>query len=108
LHVAGENLEDLCFDAQQAAETAIKAVFICRRERFPFIHDLDDLLQRLERNGFKISKYVREAHKISRFAVVTRYPDRVGPVTRREYRRAVRIATGVLVWAERYVDRNGR
>jgi hypothetical protein len=37
-------LEDLCFDAQQAAEKAIKAVFIRRGERFPFVHDLDDLL----------------------------------------------------------------
>jgi hypothetical protein len=28
-------LEDLCFDAQQAAEKAIKAIFICRGEAFP-------------------------------------------------------------------------
>jgi HEPN domain-containing protein len=29
-------LEDLCFDAQQAAEKAIKAVFIAPGERFPY------------------------------------------------------------------------
>jgi HEPN domain-containing protein len=105
--VPGGYLEDLCFDAQQAAEKAIKALFICRRERFPYIHDLEDLLRLLERNSLKIPKYVREARRLSRFAVVTRYPDRVGPVTRREYRRAVRIATAVLGWAERYVARYG-
>jgi HEPN domain-containing protein len=34
---------DLCFDAQQAAEKAIKAVFIHRGEAFPFSHDLERL-----------------------------------------------------------------
>ena len=29
------DLEDLCFDAQQAAEKAVKAVFIHRGESFP-------------------------------------------------------------------------
>ena len=29
---------DICFDAQQAAEKAIKAVFIHRGETFPFSH----------------------------------------------------------------------
>ena len=33
-------LEDLCFDAQQAAEKAIKAVLIKRGIAFPYIHDL--------------------------------------------------------------------
>ena len=98
-------LEDLCFDAQQAAEKAIKAVFIHRGEYFPFIHDLRQLLDLLERNGLKIPKYVRQAEHLSAFAVVTRYPGLVGPVGRRQYRRAVRLATAVLRWAERQVGR---
>jgi len=97
--------EDLCFDAQQAAEKAIKAVFIRRGERFPFIHDLDELLRRLESNGLKIPKYVREADELTRFAFRTRYPGLDAPVTKRTYRRAVRIATGVVRWAERQVLR---
>jgi HEPN domain-containing protein len=32
-------LEDLCFDAQQAAEKAIKAVYICRSLVFRYTHD---------------------------------------------------------------------
>jgi HEPN domain-containing protein len=75
-------LEDLCFDAQQAAEKAIKAVFVARGEHFPFIHDLEQLLQLLERNGLKAPKYVMEAEKLSPFAVITRYPGTVGLRTR--------------------------
>lgn len=98
-------LEDLCFDAQQAAEKAIKAVFIARDEKFPFIHDLEDLLQRLEKNGVKVPKYVWDADELSRFAFRTRYPGLADPVTRRQYRRAVRIAAAVLRWAERQIAR---
>jgi HEPN domain-containing protein len=102
---AGVFPEDLCFEAQQAAEKAIKAVFIRRGISFPFIHDLDELLQRLERSVLKIPKYVRQADDPSPFAVETRYPGLAGAVTKRQYRRAVRIAGDVLRWAERQIGK---
>jgi HEPN domain-containing protein len=98
-------LEDLCFDAQQGAEKAIKAVFIRRGERFPFVHDLGELLDLLERNGLTVPKYVREADGLSRYAVGTRYPGLAPAVSTRQYRKAVRIATAVLKWTERQVTR---
>jgi HEPN domain-containing protein len=98
-------LEDLCFDAQQAAEKAIKAVCIHRGVRFPYVHDLKELLEALEPSGVKIPKYVWEADELSPFAVVTRYPGRIPPVKPRKYRRAVRIAEAVLRWAERQIGR---
>ena len=104
--ISGGYLEDFCFDAQQATEKAIKAVFVCRDERFPFIHDLEKLLGLLARNGQSIPQYVRQAEKLSRYAAITRYPGTAAPVTRREYRRAVRIAEAVLRWAERQVADN--
>ena len=97
--------EDLCYEAQQAAEKAVKAVFIRRGVRFPYIHDLDQLLQLLERNGLKIPKYVKDSHELTRFALQTRYPASSGPVTRRQYRRALRIAESVVRWAERQVGK---
>ena len=53
---AGVCFEDLCFDAQQATEKAIKAVFVGRGHHFPFTHDLEDLLQRLERHQLAVPK----------------------------------------------------
>ena len=96
-------LEDLCFELQQCAEKAVKAVFIFRGQHFPYIHELAKLLGLLEQNGLKIPKYVWEADHLSRFAVVTRYPGQVGPVNLRTYRRSIRIATAVLGWAKRRV-----
>lgn len=99
--IPGVDFEDLCFDAQQCAEKAIKGVFIGRGENFPFIHDLEELLGLLQGNGLKIPKYIWEAEELSQFAAKTRYPGVADPVTVRQYRRAVRIATAVLRWAER-------
>jgi HEPN domain-containing protein len=101
----GALYEDLCFEAQQAAEKAVKAVFVHRGTRFPYIHDLDELLKRLEQGGVKIPKYVREADELSPFAVLTRYPGLVRPVSKRQHRRAVRIAEAVLRWAERQIGK---
>jgi HEPN domain-containing protein len=96
------DLAELCFDAQQAAEEAIKAVFIHRGEAFPFTHDLEALVRRLKVNGQKVPKYVEAAKVLTRFAVVARYPD-FTTVTRRKYGRSVRIASAVLRWAERQI-----
>jgi HEPN domain-containing protein len=42
--LVGVYLEDACFDAQQAAEKAIKAVLLSRSVEFPWTHDLGQLL----------------------------------------------------------------
>ncbi len=101
----GVYLEDLCFDAQQAAEKAIKAVFIHRGLHFPYVHDLKRLLELLSRGGVKIPKYVWKAEDLSPFAFETRYPGHAPPVKERQYRRAVRIAESVVRWAERQIGK---
>jgi HEPN domain-containing protein len=97
-------LEDYCFGAQQAAEKAIKAVFVHRGETFPYTHDLLRLLLLLESNGQKVPKYVKAVEDLTQYAHVTRYPGIIKVVTQREFRRAARIATTVLRWAERPVE----
>jgi HEPN domain-containing protein len=98
------DLEDLCFDTQQASEKSVKAVFIKRGEKFPFSHDLDRLLRLLEKTDLRIPKYLNEAKELTQYAHLTRYPGLTAAVTPREHRRAVRIAA-VLRWAERQVIR---
>jgi len=93
--------EDFCFDAQQAAEKAIKAVLLHLGVRFPYTHDLVDLLDLIEKTGRTIPKAVRGADRLTRFAVATRYPGVMEPVTRREYTRAVKVAGQVVRWAEK-------
>jgi HEPN domain-containing protein len=96
-------LEDLCFDAQQAAEKAIKAVLLNLGVRFPYHHDLAERLDLVQKASKPIPKTVRDASRLTRFAVVTRYPGIAEPISREEYKRAVRIAERVLPWAEKLI-----
>jgi HEPN domain-containing protein len=99
----GVYLEDLCFDAQQAAEKAIKAVLIARGAVFPPIHDLAGLLTILGQNDEAIPPAIADAARLTRFAVSTRYPGVAEPVTAEEHHRAVAIAEAVVTWADERV-----
>jgi HEPN domain-containing protein len=91
IRLAGVFLEDLCFDAQQAAEKAIKAVLLQRNIQFPYVHDLMALLALIEGKGESLPESVKQAGRLTRFAVATRYPGWEEPVTREEYERTVTI-----------------
>jgi HEPN domain-containing protein len=93
-------LEDLCFDAQQAAEKAIKAVLIHLGVRFPYVHDLGQLLTLVEQAGQDVSDAIKQAASLSDYAVETRYPGLSEPVTWPEYEEAVAIAEKIIRWAQ--------
>ena len=86
--IPGAYLEDLCFEAQQAAEKAVKAVLISRDIEYPYVHDLARLLSMLEDAGESVPCVVRKAEELTPYALITRYP---GPaVTTPEYLAAAR------------------
>lgn len=99
-------LEDLCFEAQQASEKAIKATLIVHRIEFPFVHDLTLLLSMLEENGIAVPDTVRRAGRLNRYAVATRYPGVASPVSLQEYADAVETAEAVVEWAVKRAERS--
>jgi HEPN domain-containing protein len=96
--------EDLCFDAQQAVEKAVKAILTHRGVQFPKIHDIGELLSLLERSGEKIPKAYWRADDLTQYAVETRYPGPAEPVTQKEYQAAVKIAGEVVKWAQKIIS----
>ncbi|MBF0177859.1 MAG: HEPN domain-containing protein [Magnetococcales bacterium] len=92
--------EDLCFHAQQAAEKALKAVYLHQGLVFRYTHDLDALLAGLLQQGVAIPQAVRESAFLTLFAWETRYPGLGSPVSLDEYQEAVRKAEVVVAWAE--------
>lgn len=93
-------LEDLCFEAQQAAEKAIKSVMIKRGIEFPYVHDLARLLSILEAAGEVVPETVMQAEELTQYAMSTRYPSLEQPVSERDHNEAVRVAEAVVHWAE--------
>ena len=98
--IPGAYLEDLCFEAQQAAEKAIKAILIRLGVEFPYVHDLAHLLSLLEEAGEGVPYIVGKAGELTPYAITTRYPGSVRPVTQEEYLVAVETAEAVVRWAE--------
>ena len=92
-------LEDLCFEAQQAAEKAIKAVMIARNIDFPYVHNLALLLSILEEEGESVPNDIRRATRLTPYSVDIRYPGVEQPVSEHEYESAIEVAEAVIRWA---------
>jgi HEPN domain-containing protein len=96
--------EDLCFDAQQAAEKATKAVLVCHQIDFPRTHRLAELLGLLQQAGHAAPEDVWQADRLSDYAEEIRYPGHSYPVDEAEYRQAIELADEVFRWAGRIVS----
>lgn len=99
-------MEDLCFQAQQATEKAIKAVLLHRKIRFPYIHDLAELVNLLRKSGEPIPLLLEQAVELTDFAVEARYPGTAEDVTEEEYQEALDQAIRVVRWAETIIEQD--
>jgi len=95
-------LEDLCFDAQQAAEKRSRR-FCSTWAHASHTRTILHLLTLVQRAGVSVPEDVRLAAALTEYAVATRYPGPAEPVSPREYREAVAMAAQVLDWARSIV-----
>ncbi|RJQ16092.1 MAG: HEPN domain-containing protein [Nitrospiraceae bacterium] len=92
--------EDYCFELQQAAEKALKAVLMSKGIKFRFVHDLAELLTLLDQNRISFPDELRTAAELTDYSVESRYPGPFEPVTEIEFKDALKIAEAVVKWAE--------
>ena len=90
--------EDLCFDAQQAAEKALKALLIKKGIAFRFVHDIGELISLLKKASIDIPKNVLDSVELTEFAVEARYPGPFEAVTEEEATRSIALAAAVVEW----------
>lgn len=100
--------EDLCFDAQQAAEKAIKALLVYQNVPFPKTHDIMDLLTLLHQSGMDVPEEIRHADLLTGYAVETRYPGMSEEVTAEDYAEALALAERVVRWVESIISDSSR
>ena len=92
--------EDLCFDAEQAAEKALKVALALRQIDFPRTHNLRVLLDLLRSGGVQVPPELGEAIHLSVYATMLRYPGDAEPASDADDRRALETAETVVRWAE--------
>jgi len=90
--------EDLCFDCQQSAEKALKALLISIDKEFPPTHSIARLLEIVSETKIEIPAEIHKAIDLTDYAVKTRYPGESEPVTKEEYEEAVTIAETIYSW----------
>jgi len=90
--------EDLCFDCQQSAEKAIKALLISINKEFPPTHSIARLLEVFSETSAEIPDDIQKAIDLTDYAVKTRYPGESEPVTKEEYEEALTIAETIYNW----------
>ena len=96
-------LDGLCFHAQQAAEKALKAVLIAQAIPFPRTHNITILIDLLPQD-ISLPSEMEAAALLTDYAVLTRYPGNLEPITEEEYSEAVRLAETVVHWAETLIQ----
>lgn len=91
--------DQVCFHAQQAAEKALKAVLLHRKVEFPFIHDIEALLEIMTQNGLGAPPDVADAGALTPYAVEARYPGYGEEITPSQVDEAISLAENVVIWA---------
>ena len=94
--------EQLCFHAQQAAEKSLKALLTHLGIDFPYTHNIGLLVSLLPSDMQSVSA-LSEAVILTPFAVLTRYPGRMDPVTQDQYAEAVQTASAVVDWVSAFI-----
>ncbi len=96
--------EDLCFDCQQTAEKAIKALLISLDKEYLPIHSIARLLELVSEAGIEIPEEIKKAIDLTDYAVKTRYPGEREPVSTEEYEEALKIAEEVYRWVTKFME----
>jgi HEPN domain-containing protein len=91
--------EDLCYQAQQAVEKALKGFLIYFEAEPEFTHNIETLLEELVKFT-EIPAHIREAIDLTKFAILTRYPGEYEEITKEKYEKSVKTAQDCLDWVE--------
>lgn len=84
-----------CFHAQQASEKFLKAYLVNQNIAFPRTHDLEYLLELIEKDNPAIAEPLQEISHLNQYAVRSRYPGEYVEINAEEAMRALSLAQTV-------------
>ena len=94
--------EDLCFQAQQAVEKALKGLLIFYNAELEKTHNLVSLIKELSKYS-DIPEEIKETAILNDYAVQTRYPGDYTPINENEYNNAVTITEKCINWVDKKI-----
>jgi HEPN domain-containing protein len=94
--------EDLCFQAQQAVEKAIKGLLVFYNVDPEKTHNLVLLIKELSKT-IEVPEEINETAILNNYAVQTRYPGDYTPVGDEEYINAITVAENCVKWIDKKI-----
>lgn len=94
------------FNAQQAAEKALKAIYIFLQIQYPLIHELEKLRDDLP-DDWPLKREFPGLKELNVWTVVQRYPGAKGLASRDDARRHVAMARALLAAVRRDLEQHG-
>lgn len=82
-------LEELCFHAQQTVEKSLKGLLVAKGISFPRTHNIRVLIDSLP-NDMVLPAEIEKTAGLTDYAVMSRYPSALEPVSEEEYQEAIR------------------
>ena len=95
--------EDLCFQAQQAVEKALKGFLVFYNVDPEKTHNLVSLIKELSKY-VNIPEEINETVILNDYAVQTRYPGDYTPIDEEEYKNTIIIAEKCVQWIEEKIN----
>lgn len=92
--------EDICFDAQQSVEKALKGLLIFLNIEFQKTHSINKLTSYLKQNNVYIPTALKDISILTEYAVETRYPGDYEPINKDETITAIELAESALKWVK--------
>ncbi len=74
-------------------------MLLSRGVHFPHVHDINRLLTLMDESGAGAPHSLDEAGVLTQYAVLTRYPGVLEPVSEAQYAKALSLAEAVVAWA---------
>lgn len=95
-------LEELCFHAQQTVEKSLKGLLVAKGISFPKTHNIRVLIDSLPKD-MVLPAEIEKTAGLTDYAVMSRYPSALEPVSEEEYQEAIRLAEVVIEWVKKYI-----
>ena len=95
-------LEELCFNAQQAVEKALKGLLVYYKTDPEHTHNINRLLDKLI-NFTTIPDSIYKTVELTKYAHKTRYPGNFKDISIEEYKRLIAIADNCLDWVDKLI-----
>jgi HEPN domain-containing protein len=96
----------VAYHSQQCAEKYLKAYLVFKSVDFPYTHDIFHLLE-LCAELADWARTIKDAEKLTLYAITTRYPGEEGKVTRDEALHAIDMASRVRLVVRKALDEEG-